>query len=83
MTDSLFLATLSSHRARHLGQLRQNRGILQPGFVIDRRGAADNRACVHTAGNAALRGDDGIVANLAMPDYANLSGKNHAVANFG
>src|ERR1700732_4968930 len=72
--------SFAPHRSRHLRQLRQNRGILQPSFVIDGRSAADNRARAHTARHAALRGDDGIVANLAMSDHANLSCKNHAVA---
>src|SRR5271165_405808 len=70
------------NRAGNFGQFRQDGGILEPEFVIDGGCAADQRAGGNVVGYAALRGNDGGFADLAVPDNADLTRQNHAVANF-
>ena len=51
--------------------------------AIDGGSAADNRASLDVARNAALRGDDGAIPNLAMTHDARLSRKNYVVTYIG
>src|SRR5208282_4114144 len=79
----LLLLPLSPQGAHHLGQLGQHGGILQPQFVIHCGRSTHQSSSRNVAGHAALRGHDGIVADLAMADYADLPGQNRPPADLG
>ena len=54
----LELALELAHAPLQLGQLREHRARLEPGAVLDGRGAGDDRARLHRAGDAGLGGGD-------------------------
>ena len=49
--------------------------------MIHRRGAAYDGAGGDVVGHTTLRGYDGVVSDLAVPDDADLAGENDAVAD--
>ena len=51
--------------------------------MIDGGSATDNRSSLDVASDAALRGDDSAIPNLAMTHDAHLSRENYVVAYIG
>ena len=79
---ALLLREAGSHGAGDFRQFRQNRGILQPQFVVDGGGAANQGSRGNIVSDSALRSDDGAVADFAVADHPNLTSQNHTISDF-
>ena len=60
-----------------LGQLREDGARLEPGAVVDRRIAGDERPRLDGGRDAALRGGDRAVADREVARHADLPGQRH------
>src|SRR5579863_358222 len=76
------LASFLPQRTRHFRQPGQDRGILQPQFVIYGGSAADQGSCRNIIRHSTLRRDNGGFTNFAVADHTDLSGKNRPRADF-
>ena len=74
-----FIVLFLPHRLRDLRQSAQQRRVFQPQFVIDRRRPTHDSSSWNVAGNAALRGHNGAIADLAMAHDTDLPCQNHVI----